>query len=286
MSFKNARRDSLFCNSSPQISSVSHKEDSDNSDRKSDSVKEDKSSDNMTDSDSLKLVMTDSASDESDDKKKTAMNENQDDDDASSDDTVIMDLDGQSGHEPKLADTQILIDTQVITDINDNTQIVLEPPKSPNQKLSYCSRRHNQSQLTNMTTIVTVHPSESSVVYQKMEKCSIAVCNDEVTPLRCGPKKSPSHKRKTLQSSQVLEDNMSTQEVPKKPKDESPDLLYPTPPEQSIKRRRKTPVGANQSQDCCPLCGKNMSLKALLQHSLYCNGVINTRATSSLSTRS
>ena len=55
MSFKNARRDSLFCNSSPQISSVSHKEDSDNSDRKSDSVKEDKSSDNMTDSDSLKL---------------------------------------------------------------------------------------------------------------------------------------------------------------------------------------------------------------------------------------
>ena len=70
---------------------------------------------------------------------------------------------------------------------------------------------------------------------------------------------------------------MSTQEVPKKPKDESPDLLYPTPPEQSIKRRRKTPVGVTQSQDCCPLCGKNMSLKALLQHSLYCNGVINTR---------
>ena len=90
-----------------------------------------------------------------------------------------MDLDGQSGHEPKLADTQIMTDTQVITDINDNTQIVLEPPKSPNQKLSYCSRRHNQSQLTKMTTIVTVHPSESSVVYQKMEKCSIAVCNDE-----------------------------------------------------------------------------------------------------------
>ena len=56
MSLKNARRDSLFCNSSPQISSVCHKEDSsDNSDRKSDSVKEDKSSDNMTDSDSLKL---------------------------------------------------------------------------------------------------------------------------------------------------------------------------------------------------------------------------------------
>ena len=43
-----------------------------------------------------------------------------------------MDLDGQSGHEPKLADTQIMTDTQVITDINDNTQIVLEPPKSPN----------------------------------------------------------------------------------------------------------------------------------------------------------
>jgi len=277
MSFKNARRDSLFCNSSPQISSVSHKEDSDNSDRKSDSVKEDKSSDNLTDSDSLKLVMTDSASDESDDKKKTAMNENQDDDDASSDDTVIMDLDGQSGHEPKLADTQ------VITDFNDNTQIVLEPPKSPNQKLSYCSRRHNQSQLTKMTTIVTVHPSESSVVYQKMEKCSIAACNDEVTPLRCGSsvQKSLSYKRKTLQSSQVLEDDVSTQEVPKKLKDESPDLLYPTPPDQLIKRRRKT-----QSQDCCPLCGKNMSLKALLQHSLYCNGVINTRATSSLSTKS
>jgi len=282
MSFKNARRDSLFCNSSPQISIVSHKEDSDNSDRKSDSVKEDKSSDNLTDSDSLKLVMTDSASDESDDKKKTAMNENQDDDDASSDDTVIMDLVGQSDHEPKLADTQIL------TDFNDNTQIVLEPPKSPNQKLSYCSRRHNQSQLTKMTTIVTVHPSESSVVYQKMEKCSIAACNDEVTPLRCGSsvQKSPSHKRKTLLSSQVLDDDVSTQEVPKKPKDESPDLLYPTPPEQSIKRRRKTQVGANQSQDCCPLCGKNMSLKALLQHSLYCNGVINTRATSSLSTKS
>ena len=50
----------------------------------------------------------------------------QDDDDASSDDTVIMDLDGQSGHEPKLADTQIMTDTQVITDINDNTQIIWE----------------------------------------------------------------------------------------------------------------------------------------------------------------
>ena len=55
MSFKNARWDSLFCSSSPQISSDSYKEDSDNSDRKSDSVKEDKSSDNLTDSDSLKL---------------------------------------------------------------------------------------------------------------------------------------------------------------------------------------------------------------------------------------
>ena len=55
MSFKNARRDSLFSSSSLQISSDSNKEDSDSIDRKSDSVKEDKSSDNMTDSDSLKL---------------------------------------------------------------------------------------------------------------------------------------------------------------------------------------------------------------------------------------
>ena len=76
-----------------------------------------------------------------------------------------------------------------------------------------------------MTTEVTVHPSESFFVYQKMEKCSIAACNDEVTPLRCGSKKSPSHKRKTLQFIQMLEDDVSTQEVPKKPKDESPDLL-------------------------------------------------------------
>ena len=44
-----------------------------------------------------------------------------------------MDLeDGQSYHELELADTQILTDTQVITDFNDNTQIVIEPPKSPN----------------------------------------------------------------------------------------------------------------------------------------------------------
>ena len=70
-----------------------------------------------------------------------------------------------------------------------------------------------------------------NVVYQKMEKCSIAACNHEVTPLKSGSKKSPSHKRKLLQSNQVLEDDVSTQEVPKKPKDESPDLLYPTPPD-------------------------------------------------------
>ena len=83
-----------------QISSDSYKEDSDNSDRKSDSVKEDKSSNNLTDSNSLKLVMTDSASVESDDKDKTAMNQNQDDDNLSSANIVIMDLeDGQSDHE-------------------------------------------------------------------------------------------------------------------------------------------------------------------------------------------
>ena len=98
--------------------------------------------------------------------------------------TVIMDLeDGQSYHELELADTQILTDTQVITDFNDNTQIVIEPPKSPNQKLSYCSRRHKQSQLTKVTTKVIVQPSESFVIYQKMEKCSIMACTGEVTPL-------------------------------------------------------------------------------------------------------
>ena len=113
-----------------------------------------------------------------------------------------MDLeDGRSDHELKLADTQILTDTQVITDFNDNTQIVIEPPKLPNQKYSYCSRRHKQSQQTKVTSKVTVHPNEFSVFYQKMERCSIAACNDEVTPLRCGSKKSPSHKRKTIQSS-------------------------------------------------------------------------------------
>ena len=69
-----------------------------------------------------------------------------------------MDLeDGLSDHELELADTQILTDTQVITDFNDSTQIVIEPPKSPNQKHSYCSRRHPQSQLTKVTTKVTVH---------------------------------------------------------------------------------------------------------------------------------
>ena len=60
-----------------------------------------------------------------------------------------------------------------------------------------------------MTTEVTVHPSESFFVYQKMDKCSIAACNDVVTPLRCGLKKSLSHKRKLFQSSQVLEDDVS-----------------------------------------------------------------------------
>ena len=94
-------------------------------------MKEDKSSENLTNSDSLKLVMTDSASIESD--NKTAMKQNQDDNNTSYANTVIMDLeDGQSYHELELADTQILTDTQVITDFNDNTQIVIEPPKSPN----------------------------------------------------------------------------------------------------------------------------------------------------------
>ena len=32
--------------------------------------------------------------------------------------------DGQNDHELKLADTQLLTDNQVITDYNDNTQIV------------------------------------------------------------------------------------------------------------------------------------------------------------------
>ena len=127
--------------------------------------------------------MTDSASIESD--NKTAMKQNQDDNNISSANTVIMDLkNGQSYHELELADTQILTDTQVITDFNDNTQIVIEPPKLPNEKQSSCNRRYKKSQLTKVTTEVTVHPSESFFVYQKMEKCSIAACNDEVTPLR------------------------------------------------------------------------------------------------------
>lgn len=286
MSFKNSRRNSLICSSSPQISSDSPKVDSDNSDSvKSDISKNESSkwSDNLTDSDSLKLVITDSASIESDD--KTAMTQTQDEDNISSANTVIMGLeDGQSDHELELADTQILSDTQVMTDYNDNTQIVIEPPKSPNQKHFSCSRRHSQSQLTKVSSKVTLHQSESIVVSQKMEKCFLSTCNDKVNPIRSGLKKSPSHKRKLLQSSEVLEDQVSTEKVPKKPKDESPDLLYPTPPEQN-KRRRKTSEGVTQSQDCCPLCGKNMSFKALLKHSLLCNGGINTRAASSVSTK-
>ena len=78
-----------------------------------------------------------------------------------------------------------VLDAHRCPNFNENTQIVIEPPKSPNQKHSYCSRRHKQSQQTKVTTNVTVHPNESSVFYQKMEKCSIAVCNDEVTPLIC-----------------------------------------------------------------------------------------------------
>ena len=99
MSFKNTRQDSLFCSSSPQFSSDCFKKDADYSGRKSDSVNEDKSSYNLTDSDSLKLVMADTASVESNVKK--VMNQNQDDDNLSSANIVmIMDLeDGQSDHE-------------------------------------------------------------------------------------------------------------------------------------------------------------------------------------------
>ena len=117
----------------------------------------------------------------------------------------------------------------MITDYNDNTQLVFEPPKLPNK--------------------VNLHQSESFDAKQEMEECCISVCNDKVTPLRCGLKRSLSHERKLLQSSQVLEDDVSTQEVPKKPKGES-DLLYPTPPDHSIKRRRKTSEGITHSQDC------------------------------------
>jgi len=46
--------------------------------------------------------------------------------------------------------------------------------------------------------------------------------------------------------------------------------LYPTAPDQSIKRRRNTSEGVTQSQDCCPLCGYNMSFKVLMKHSLFC----------------
>ena len=71
-----------------------------------------------------------------------------------------MDLEeGQSNHELKIAEN-IDWNSQVLTDFNDNTQIVIEPPKSPNKKHSYCSRRLKWSQQMKVTTKVTVHPNE------------------------------------------------------------------------------------------------------------------------------
>merc|ERR1712098_936144 len=192
------------------------------------------------------------------DELKNAVTQTQEEDNLSSANTVIMDPEeGPEDHELELADTQVL------TDYNDNCKIVIEPPKSPSQRHLPWSRKLSQSQLTKVSTKVIVEHSDS-LVSQNMESCFLSCCDDKDVPLRSPLKKSPSHKRKLVQSSQVVSDSLSSEGVTKETKDDSPDLLYPTPPDQTNKRKRKTSEGV--SQDCCPLCGKKMSFKALLKH--------------------
>jgi len=276
MSYKNLRRISLLCTSSPLIFSDKNKSD------KSDCSQGENAnmfngslrwSDNLTDSDSLKLLMTDSAS-HSSEEFKNAVTQTQDEDNLSSANTVIMDPEEgpEEDHELELADTQVL------TDYNDNSKIVIEPPKSPSQRHLPCSRKLSQSQLTKVSTKAIVEQSDS-IVSQKIESCFLSCCDDKDVPLRSHLKKSPSHKRKLIQFSQVVSDSLSSEEVTKETMDDSPDFLYPTPPDQSNKRKRKTSEGV--SQDCCPLCGKKMSFKALLKHTPDCYGGIKTRAASS-----
>jgi len=276
MSYKNLRRNSLICSSSPLISSDKTKSDkSDSSQGESANIFNEslRWSDNLTDSDSLKLVMTDSAS-LSSEELKNAVTQTQEEDNLSSANTVIMDPEEgpEEDHELELADTQVL------TDYNDNSKIVTEPPMSPSQRHLPCSRKLSQSQLTKVSTKAIVEHSDS-IVSQKMESCFLSCCDEKDVPLRSSPKKSPSHKRKLVQSSQVVSDNLSSVEVTKESIDDSPDLLYPTPPDQSNKRKRKT--SESVSQDCCPICGKKMSFKALLKHTPDCYGGIKTRAASS-----
>jgi len=275
MSYKNLRRNSLICTSSTLISSDKNKSDKSDSSQGENANMFNESlrwSDNLTDSDSLKLVLTDSASLCSDE-LKNAVTQTQEEDNLSSANTVIMDPEeGPEDHELELADTQVL------TDYNDNSKIVIEPPKSPSQRHLPWSRKLSQSQLTKVSTKVIVEHSDS-IVSQKMESCFLSCCDDKDVPLRSPLKKSPSHKRKLVQSSQVVSDSLSSEGLTKETKDDSPDLLYPTPPDQTNKRKRKTSEGV--SQDCCPLCGKKMSFKALLKHTPDCYGGIKTRAASS-----